>query len=174
MKCLPRTLRHSVLVVAIVALVHSPAAGKPICSARDLKHLCPAELDELFSKGCVPTCPVGRAKGTVLVVCDAHCPKLRAKMAGTMWKGKDFCEDGSFTNRWPGFSAGGSHTDIQPSWYDGKPCMALEYAPSAAVFANTRDELREIAPGLYLGRFYERCPCQRHRGYFVLEMKGCK
>lgn len=175
MKCLPHTssLQMFAIAAALSFAVSHAEAGPPICSSHDLKHLCPAELDELFANGCIPTCPVGKAKGTVLLVQDAHSPKLRAKMMGTVWKGKYFHEDGTFQNRWLGFRAGGSHVAVEPSLHDGKPCLAMEYPSSSLVFANTRDELREIAPGLLLGRFYERCPCPKLRGYFVLKM-DCK
>jgi hypothetical protein len=45
----------------------------------------------------------------------------------------------------------------------------MEYAPETPVFANTRDELREVAPGLYMGPLYDRFPCPRLRGYIALE-----
>ena len=35
------------------------------------------------------------------------------------------------------------------------------------------DELREIAPNVFLGRFYERGPCPKLKGYFVLRRAGC-
>ena len=34
-------------------------------------------------------------------------------------------------------------------------------------------DLRELAPGVFLGRFSKRCPCQELEGYFVLEF-GCE
>jgi hypothetical protein len=49
----------------------------------------------------------------------------------------------------------------------------MEYAPGTPILGNVRDEIREIAPGLYLGRLYERCP-PRFLGYFALEAVSCR
>jgi hypothetical protein len=39
----------------------------------------------------------------------------------------------------------------QDSWYDGKPCIVLDYSKTSVVAHLVRDEIREIAPGVYLG-----------------------
>jgi hypothetical protein len=41
-----------------------------------------------------------------------------------------------------------------PSWLDGKECSALDYPETSLVAGWIRDEIREIGPGLYLGRVY--------------------
>jgi hypothetical protein len=82
--------------------------------------------------------------------------------------------DGSFVNRWAGgVRAIRSHYTIGPSWADGRPAVVMEYPPGTPVFGNTRDELRAVAPGLYLGPIYDRCPCPLLRGYVVLEAEPC-
>ena len=78
-------------------------------------------------------------------------------------------------NRWAGgVKAIRSHAVIAPSWADGRPAVVMEYPTGTPVFANTHDELREVAPGLYLGAFYDRCPCPRLRGYFALTIDPCR
>jgi len=42
-------------------------------------------------------------------------------------------------------------TRMQDSWYDGKPCIVLDYSKTSIVAHLVRDEIREIAPGVYLG-----------------------
>ena len=138
-----------------------------------VKRMCLEDLDQLFASGKVGGMPVGAALGPVLIVVTAKKPRLRAQLQSAVWKGKVFFADGSFTNQWLGFQAVPSQVALGASWYDHSPCIVLEYPPGSPVFANARDELREIAPGLLLGRFYERCPCPRFQGYFVLEMKCC-
>ncbi len=133
----------------------------------------PSQLEQVFACGTLANDPVGAWKGRVLVRTDGKLGRVRARLASVVWKGKCFDEDGGFINQWLGFRAVGSQATIAPSWYDGKPCLVLEYPPDAAMFSNTRDELREIAPGVYLGRFYERCPCPRLQGYFLLEKLSC-
>jgi hypothetical protein len=146
-----------------------PLAGEPP-TARDFRHMSLCELDEWFAGGTACELPVGVTRGRVVHVADAKCPRLAAGLQNAFWKGKVFFPDGEFINRFCGFRADRSHGEIGPSWFDGKPCVVLEYPPSALVFANSRDEIREVAHGLYLARFYDRCPCPKFKGYFVLEM----
>lgn len=145
------------------------AAADPL-TVRDLRRMSLCELDELFARGDVRGLPVGVTRGHVVHVIDSKCPRLTAALQSAFWKGKVFFEGGEFINRFCGFRADRSHVAVGPSWFDGRPCLVLEYPPSSLVFANTRDEVRELAPGLHLGRFYDRCPCLKLKGYFVLEM----
>jgi hypothetical protein len=143
-------------------------------TAHDLKHLDCDQLDALFAAGTVCEPPVGFGRGRILLRVDGkRMPRLRARLQGVVWKGKVFYPDGTFVNQWACRRAIGSCVAIGPSWFDGRPCVALDYPPDAPIFGNARDELREIAPGLWLGRFYAVCPCGQLEGYFVLEMT-CK
>jgi hypothetical protein len=168
----PPTLSHRRLLccLATIALgVTAPAAtaGDP-AAVSELRRQTPEELDAQFAQGQAAELPVGAFRGTVQLRVDARHPRLRARLAGLAWKGKVFEPGGHFTNQWAGFRAVASQADVGPSWCDGRPCVVLEYPPGSPVFANARDELREIAPGVYLCRFYERCPCPKLQGYFVL------
>ncbi|MBN8904147.1 MAG: hypothetical protein J0H57_24265 [Rhodospirillales bacterium] len=42
----------------------------------------------------------------------------------------------------------------EPSWLDGKPCIVLDYSETSMVAQWIRDEIRLVAPGLYLGKVY--------------------
>ncbi len=164
-----KTIMPSAGVVLLLSLAVRPALAAPCAiTEAELNRLCAAELEQLFAGGKVGAMPVGPVRGRVLLVTSAPNPRLRAQLMNAVWKGKVFCPDGSFTNQWLGFQAVPSHAIIAPSWFDDQPCFVLEYPPGSPVFANTRDEFREIAPGLFLGRFYQRCPCPKLQGYFVL------
>jgi hypothetical protein len=39
----------------------------------------------------------------------------------------------------------------QDSWYDGKTCIVLDYSKTSFVAHKIRDEIREVAPGVFLG-----------------------
>ena len=39
----------------------------------------------------------------------------------------------------------------QDSWYDGAPCIVLDYSKTSFAARRIRDEIREIAPGVFLG-----------------------
>ena len=130
----------------------------------------PQELEGLFRHGTANGIPIGYGRGRPLFVVDAGNPQRRAKLTGVVWKGKHFFPDGHMVNQWAVGRAVKAPVRIDPSWLDGQPCVHVDYPPGAPIFGNTRDELRELAPGLFLGRYYERCPCPRLKGYFALEM----
>ena len=45
----------------------------------------------------------------------------------------------------------------EASWFDGKETIVLDYSKTSFVARKVRDEIREVAPGLYLGLvFWER------------------
>ncbi len=150
----------------------TPVAPVPV-TACDLKRMCAAELEQVFAVGKVSGTPVGPLSGRVLLVVSSRSPRLRAQMMNAVWKGKLFFPDGTLTNLWfCGIQTSPGCSTIEPSWFDEKPCIVLEYPPGTLVFANAHDELREIAPGLFLGRFYQRCPCPKLKAYFMLERCG--
>ncbi len=41
-----------------------------------------------------------------------------------------------------------------PSWLDQKECIVLDYSQTSTVAQWVRDEIRMIAPNLYLGKVY--------------------
>jgi len=148
--------------------------GERFTTAAQLGRLGAGELERLFGQAEVGEPPVGFARGRVLLMLDARRPRARARLVGLAWKGKHFAPDGAFVNQWPGFRALGARAACGPSWYDGRPCLVLEYPAGTPVFGNARDEVRQVGQGLYLGRLYQRCPCPRFRGYFALELLPCR
>jgi hypothetical protein len=150
--------------------VHADSSGKPVwtCSEQ-LAGLGECELEQVFAQADAGPIPVGSCRGHVLLMTNTKRPRARARMANCVWKGKVFGDCGCFINQWCGFQAISSQAVLGASWLDGKPCIFMEYAPGTPIFANTRDEIRQIGPNLYLGRFYDRCPCPKVRGYFVLQ-----
>lgn len=137
-----------------------------------LKKLSECELDRLFAEAPPGTIPVGYARGQALLMTDAKLPKLKARLSSSVWKGKTFEENGEYINQWVGFQALRGKAEPGVSLYDGKPCLVFAYTPDTPLFGNTFDEIREIAPGLYLGRLYERCPCPRFKGYIAIQACG--
>jgi hypothetical protein len=157
------------LAAVALAAAHPLLAAEPP-TVREFRRMSLCELDERFARGAACGLPVGVTRGHVVHLVEAKHPRLAAALQSAFWKGKVFFPDGEFINRFCGFRADRSRAEVGPSWFDGQPCVVLEYPPTALVFANSRDEIREVAPGLYLARFYERCPCPKLKGYFVLEM----
>ncbi len=124
----------------------------------------------MFRAGTVGCEPLGPTRGTVLYADGKH-PYARARVQGAIWKGKSFHGDGTFTNRWVGgIRAGSTGIRLEPSWLDGQPCFVMQYPPDALVFRNVRDEIREVAPGVWLGRSYD-CVSGKAKNWFLLQCK---
>ncbi len=172
-------LKKTHLAALLLGLLSAamPGAGRadpprgPL-SLDQLQRLCPCELEAIYTQADAGPPPTGCTRGRVLYLADTRLARLKARAFNLAWKGKCFEPDGTFINRWPGFTALSSRAGPGPSWYDGRPSLVMEYAPGTPLFANLHDEIREVAPGLYLGRLYERCPCPRFVGYFALEVES--
>jgi hypothetical protein len=139
-----------------------------------LRHLSPDELHQLFTDAEVGRPLVGVARGRLLCTTDRHLRRIKVGLSNAFWRGKAAQEDGAFVNCWiGGVQVLDSHYVIGPSWVDGRPALLFDYAPGTPLFGNMHDEVREIAPGLYLGPIYDRCPTPKLRGYLALQMAPC-
>jgi hypothetical protein len=88
-----------------------------------------------------------------------------------VWQGKVFgpCPDAA-VNRFFGARMIHARVGYGPSWRDGQPALILDYQDTSWVYARNRDEIRQVAPGVYLGLMYARAePAPRFKMYFVLE-----
>ena len=57
-----------------------------------------------------------------------------------------------------------------PSWMDGQPATILDYSETSLLYANYRDEIRQVGPGLFLGAMYSRTtPEPTFMMYFALQ-----
>ncbi len=154
------------IAAALILALSVPSFAGP--SVAELRRSSDCELQSLFRCGILACAPCGTARGTVLTA-DGALPRLKARVQGVLWKGKTFHADGTFTNRWLGGIAAGTHAvRIEPSWLDGLPCLVLQYPPDAKAFANVRDELRLIAPNFWLGHSYD-ATTGRTKNWFALE-----
>lgn len=170
---------QSVIAIAAFTLLFATtltASGqdRPCLTMDDLRHMSLCQLEALFRSAEVGTPPVGNGRGRLVCSTDPRHPRLTVLCSNAVWKGKVVEPDGHLTNRWlGGIRAIDTHYTIGPSWVDGRPAVVVEYAPGTPLFANSRDELREVAPGLYIGPLYDRCPCPVLRGYLAVEIQRC-
>jgi len=113
------------------------------------------ELDELFSNSPSGDVPVGRGRGTVLFATGTRLSRPAARAAYAIaWKGKVFAPSGaSLKNLITPFGIPAIEAAVYPerSWFDDKDCTVLDYSKTSIVARYIRDEIREIAPGLFLG-----------------------
>jgi hypothetical protein len=122
----------------------------------DLVTLSASQLEQLYCQsgpGCAPT---GKVVGRALYP-DSHFPKARSNAARLAWQGKVFYpETSTATNRFFGVKVIKGNVYVGPSWLDGAASMILDYEGTSRIYGNYRDEIRQVAPDLYLGLMYDR------------------
>ena len=117
-----------------------------------------AELDALFSSVPAGDIPTGEAEGTAIIAPGTRFSPLIAKFInGFAWQGKVFdSEKGVLRNKILPFGLNAILAKVykDKSWLDGKECVVLDYSDTSIVAQWIRDEIRAIAPGVYLGKVY--------------------
>ena len=131
-------------------------ASAPTCP-QQLRGWSRCRLEDLFRHGTAHVPPVGAYRGDILLFTDFYrCPKLSRRLSGLAWKGKHFEEGGTFINQFASGKALRSCVGAGSSWLDGQPAVVLEYADGTPLFGTTRDEIRQVAPELYVVMLFER------------------
>jgi len=124
----------------------------------DLLKMSQAQLDELFTTSPPGAIPDGEAKGTAIIAPGTtYTDEIAEFINHFAWQGKNFdSKKGALKNRiLPfGFNAIIARVYKGPSWLDGKECIVLDYSETSLLAHWIRDEIREVAPGLYLGKVY--------------------
>jgi hypothetical protein len=129
-------------------------------TAVDLLNMSQANLDDLFRASPAGPIPAGEGDGTAIFV-DNLPTELAAKLTHLIaWKGKVFDpERGELRNAVgpTGVSAIRAKVYYARSWFDQQEAIILDYSETSVVAQWIRDEIRLVAPGLYLGIvFWER------------------
>jgi len=117
-----------------------------------------AELDDLFTKSPAGNIPDGEGDGTAIVAPGTKFSPVIARFISRFaWQGKVFdAKAGVLKNQILPFGLNAIIAKVYkgPSWLDGKECVVLDYSETSMVAQWIRDEIREIQPGLYLGKVY--------------------
>lgn len=112
-------------------------------------------LGELFGAGTAGAIPDGRGKGTVLLGTGGRAARVAAALCYALaWRGKVVnARQGRLRNILTplGIQAIEATVYQQDSWYDGDTCIVLDYSKTSLLARMIRDEIREIAPGVFLG-----------------------
>jgi hypothetical protein len=122
----------------------------------DLIEMSKAQLDELYKNIGIGDVPDGDSKGTALVAAGTLLEKpLSALIKLMFWKGKVFHRDRDFLlNKITPLGSKLIKAQVYrgESWVDaGKEAIILDYSKTSFVAQKIRDEIRQVAPGLYLG-----------------------
>jgi hypothetical protein len=144
-------------------------------SACEVLRMCPEELAALYQSGSAATLPDGRLRGTAIVRPGTTAGPATSRVARFVWQGKiidNTC--GTGVNKFFGVRAVRAQVAAGESWMDSKPATILDYRGSSRVYAHMRDEVRQVAPDLYLGLMYKQTCCgPKLQMYFLLEPLCC-
>lgn len=155
---------------ATVAAQPGPASVPAVRSAEQLACLPPCALEGIYRGATAGAIPIGFLNGIAVPPARKPGSELRKRVTNKLWLGKEFRADQTLVNHWRGMKAIKARVCLGPSWIDGRPAIVMDYRGSSLVWHNVRDEMREVAPGVYLGLMFRRRPCQpRFRMYFVLQ-----
>lgn len=127
-------------------------------TTEDLMNMSQPELDELYKNSPIGEIPNGDTKGTALFFPGSALAKGLSPMITTLvWKGKVFDRDRQFLlNKVGPFSFNLVKAQIYrgKSWLCDGEAIILDYSKTSFLAQAIRDEIREVAPGLYLGNAY--------------------
>jgi len=116
------------------------------------------ELDDLFTNATTGPIPNGEGKGTAIIAPGTHfIPEIAEMISHFGWQGKTFDGPrGVLTNRITPFGLNAIVAEVYKdvSWLDGKECIVLDYSKTSLLAHWVRDEIRQIEPGVYLGKVY--------------------
>jgi hypothetical protein len=147
----------------------TPATRDDVLDERALGRRTNGELDELFRASPAGNIPHGRLRGTALLFPGTRlCEPLGRLTRLLLWQGKT-TEDppaalSNLVGPW-GLRAVRALLSHDRSWVDGRACVLIDYSTTSTVARMVRDEIRLVAPGLYLGVVWL---WRRRVGWFTL------
>jgi hypothetical protein len=152
--------RRSFLLLAATATFPATAraqlAAEPL-SVASLRQMDEAQLQAVYRQGTVAGLPPGRMRGTPLPAPGTRRNAAMSTVGRLVWQGKVIDSSGTIAvNRFFGVQAIKGRLYQGQSWLDGGPALILDYADTSRLYADNRDEIRLIAPGLYLGLMHDR------------------
>lgn len=120
------------------------------------------ELDEIYNKAEAGTMPTGDTRGTAILAGSLFSRSVAAFARLFAWQGKVFdifADDGQsgiLVNKITAFSLTFIVAKVyrQPSWMDGRETIVIDYSKTSFFAKVIRDEIREIEPGVYLGKVW--------------------
>jgi hypothetical protein len=159
-------------LASATSLVASAAGSEPL-GVPSLIRMSGPELDALYRQGASVALHAGRVRGTALLAPGTRRNGAMASGTRLVWQGKTIDPTNAVaTNRFFGLPIVRAQIYQAASWLDGAPSLILDYSRTSRVYAQNRDEIRQIAPGLFLGLMYGRAtPQPELKMYFVLEVE---
>jgi len=120
------------------------------------------QLDQIYREAPAGAIPTGEARGTAIVA-GATFAQVYARFARLLaWQGKVFDmfppdqQQGILINKVTAWSLTFIVAKVYrgESWMDGKETIIIDYSKTSFFAKNIRDEIREVEPGIYLGKVW--------------------
>jgi hypothetical protein len=152
----------AVFAVLAAALAAVPAHAGDTAAAlpqpqtmQQLVRMPAADLRALFEASPAGSMPSGTVAGRAIKNPGSRWTVANSRATRLVWQGKYFRDDGTMVNRLFGV-ARAIPADVYSgeSALDGHPALIFDYSRSK-LWPTVRDEVREVAPGLYLGVMFK-------------------
>ena len=126
-------------------------------SFEQLRKMSQVELDSAYTELQAGPLPDGDSAGTAVFFPGSAINDVTQRLAALIWQGKVFdTANGILVNKVLGFRAVKAKVYYGESLLDGRQSIIIDYSKTSLLFSAVRDEIREVSPGLYLGRAYVR------------------
>ncbi|GFE48638.1 hypothetical protein So717_03910 [Roseobacter cerasinus] len=120
------------------------------------------QLDQIYKQASAGTIPSGDTRGTAILTGSLLSKSFAAFVRLFAWQGKVFDlmpprhETGILINKITPLSLTFVIAKVykQASWIDEKETIVIDYSRTSFFAKKIRDEIREIEPGLYLGKVW--------------------
>ncbi|MFN2308309.1 MAG: hypothetical protein ABR553_01030 [Gammaproteobacteria bacterium] len=120
------------------------------------------ELDEVYRNAPAGNIPSGDTRGTAIVTGSLISKTLALLARLFAWQGKIFdlfppnFQNGILVNKITPFSLTFVVAKVyrDSSWMDGKETIVIDYSKTSFFAKAIRDEIREVEPGVYLGKVW--------------------
>ncbi|MEK7467649.1 MAG: hypothetical protein AAB074_09575 [Planctomycetota bacterium] len=144
--------------------------GGPL-TVRRLLEMSRADLDELYASRGAGSIPQGDSRGTGIPMAGSFLTAPISRLGNFLWQGKVFDPATStLVNKVLGIRLFVARVYPGESWFDGKPAIIVDYQGTSWLCGPIRDEIRELAPGLYLGMAYLRSAGRKRLLHFALDL----
>lgn len=136
-----------------------PGLSPNTLNLRRLTGLKASQLALLFSNSPPGSIPLGESNGKAMFFPGTILGALLSWLGNLLWTGKVVDQSGhGLINKVLGLKLIRANVYQGTSWSDGKQSIVIDYLKTSLVAFFIRDEIRCVAPGLYLGKVYIRMP----------------
>lgn len=121
-----------------------------------------AELDDIYRHARPGSIPTGDTRGTAIAGSVLFGRAVALLVRGLAWKGKVFdlfaaeSDKGILVNKISPFGIKMVVARVyrDKSWLDGEDTIVIDYSKTSLSCRMIRDEIREVEPGVYLGKVW--------------------